>query len=497
MASSKARRYGQPGGSARSAHQTQRAHLSTLSWKSRAAWLATVAALGAVIAGSAGFSPLTGALVAATGVAAVTAIIAAPHWAALVGILAVYWPISFVQGAWFTSAASGYGDYVGGSSSLMVAAFVSTWAAVKYSRGRAWVTLAVALGASIVAGGLLLSIAPGLGLNAARLTLAMALLLRCGGWAWIAGAAGLAWDSLRTSFSRDRGPIRDTQVSVDDAIEGSQWLLRAGAEQRTAEMLTALPAGFTVFHDIRLKGVPSALAHLVVGPSGVFVLASVPVNGPVTESGAAGVNVPGVPIGAVCSALMDQRREISRVLKVKTADIATVVVAHGIDGYQLPADTRRTLAVFAPHGGTLPAGNVTFLAAEQLTSEINTGLDMWSALSCRTVQRRARMKLSSASVPVPTSTPAEPMWVAGVSADGHIDASGRDTAGWLHDGLVVDAATSAGFLTGLRVAGVPYLDRAGNLVVDVCLVEEWEAAETARRSAQLFPYPVAALSPAE
>jgi len=53
------------------------------------------------------------------------------------------------------------------------------------------------------------------------------------------------------------------------------WRLGAEGERRTARLLERLTRdGFVVFHDLAVPGSPANVDHLVIGPSGVFVIDS-------------------------------------------------------------------------------------------------------------------------------------------------------------------------------------------------------------------------------
>jgi hypothetical protein len=53
------------------------------------------------------------------------------------------------------------------------------------------------------------------------------------------------------------------------------WQRGAHGERRTARLLDRLPRdGFVVFHDLAIPGSPANVDHLVIGPSGVFVIDS-------------------------------------------------------------------------------------------------------------------------------------------------------------------------------------------------------------------------------
>jgi hypothetical protein len=70
-----------------------------------------------------------------------------------------------------------------------------------------------------------------------------------------AGATGLA---------RRVRPERDPE----------RWLRGAEGERSTAELLSALPRRFVVRHDLAVPGSRANIDHLVIGPSGVFVIDS-------------------------------------------------------------------------------------------------------------------------------------------------------------------------------------------------------------------------------
>lgn len=79
------------------------------------------------------------------------------------------------------------------------------------------------------------------------------------GWPMAVVAAGLAWSRLR--FRPSPGV--------------SSWKQRAAMQRRTAAVLRPLgEEGFLVLHDVTLPGWLDSLDHLVVGPTGVWVVES-------------------------------------------------------------------------------------------------------------------------------------------------------------------------------------------------------------------------------
>ena len=79
------------------------------------------------------------------------------------------------------------------------------------------------------------------------------------GWPAALLVAVLAWSRLRFRPSAEVGI----------------WQQQAAMQRRTAGSLAPLAdEGYLVLHDVTLPGVLDSLEHLVVGPSGVWVLQS-------------------------------------------------------------------------------------------------------------------------------------------------------------------------------------------------------------------------------
>ncbi|HET9539956.1 MAG TPA: nuclease-related domain-containing protein, partial [Candidatus Limnocylindria bacterium] len=79
------------------------------------------------------------------------------------------------------------------------------------------------------------------------------------GWPMAAAAAALAWSRLRFRPSPEAGI----------------WRRQAAMQRRTAAILGPLEnEGYLVLHDVTLPGWLDSLDHLVVGPTGVWVVAS-------------------------------------------------------------------------------------------------------------------------------------------------------------------------------------------------------------------------------
>ena len=110
------------------------------------------------------------------------------------------------------------------------------------------------------------------------------------GWtrslAWrapLVAAAGLAANVLATQVGLPwAGLVGLTvaalvgwQLRFRPSEQARTWQRGAQGERRTARLLRRLPRhGFVVFHDLAVPGSQANVDHLVIGPTGVFVIDS-------------------------------------------------------------------------------------------------------------------------------------------------------------------------------------------------------------------------------
>lgn len=493
-----ARTFGRPGTSSTAAYRTQRARFQSLSWRTRLTLLGAGIIAGGISAAAANMNPLLGASIAAGLILALTAVFVAPQSLYIVSVLTLYVPISWGAGALLESRAlNGFlGDPAGAASNLFVAALFATWASVRFSRGKPWVTLALALTSTFTVAMALVYVWPALGLTAAYLSMVGVLALRCGGWAWLSGVVGLAVDEIRGAAP---SPKNTQPQSLDDLSTKSAMLLRAKAEQGTATVLSDLDSDHAVFHDVRVRKASSSLPHLVVGPAGVFVLASISTRGKITETARDGVNVSGVNLGEVAASLLQHQMLVAKMLKMRTKDIAAVIVVHAENGGVVAEGTRRTLAIFDAYSGELPTAQVVLVSPDMLLMEINPGIATWGAISRKNAVRRARMFALPAISAVDASQIQETVRIASVDLDGRTVAPEPmiPQVPWLEIGSQVVMETSEGTLTDLRVAGDAYRDSEGTLVVPLCVEEEWVQGEQTGRRPQSFAIPLDIVRPAD
>jgi Nuclease-related domain len=107
------------------------------------------------------------------------------------------------------------------------------------------------------------------------------------------------------------------------------WQRGARGERRTARLLDRLTRdGYAVFHDLALPGSPANVDHLVIGPSGVFVIDSKQWSGSVRQSsdGLAWHNH--YPLDRTLETVRWEAEAISRILGTRTAAVVCVHGAH-------------------------------------------------------------------------------------------------------------------------------------------------------------------------
>jgi hypothetical protein len=99
----------------------------------------------------------------------------------------------------------------------------------------------------------------------------------------LVAAAGLAVQVLATQTGLPRAGLAGLTAAVlvgwrlrfRPSEQVQAWRRGAAGERRTARLLDRLTGeGYVVFHDLAVPGSPANVDHLVIGPSGVFVIDS-------------------------------------------------------------------------------------------------------------------------------------------------------------------------------------------------------------------------------
>jgi hypothetical protein len=485
---------GRPGSSARAIYRGQKLRFAVMSWQKQMATVGIVAVAGGVVAGLTGVNPLMGIAVGLGLCLATATLLVAPDALKIIAVCIVYAPLTAPLGIFYTKLAQhnitiSSGDMVGGALALIVALLLSIWIASRYSRGRVWVTIALVASSVIFPGMLLGMAAPALGLNAARISMVLVLMIRCGGFAWVTGSLGLLFDREKNLEPEVRA------ASKEDVKALEAWNQRAQAEQDTAEILEAPDKDYTVFHDIKIKGSDHALGHLVLGSSGGALMASVYSKGPLKEEGKGGITLVDVPLDQVVSALMEQRILVAKALHCAQKDFSLVIVIYGVPLY----GARKPLAIFTPDDLTLPSGQVILIGPESILDEVAPGLEMWPKIKLRQTIRRAKMKFRPAMAPIATtSREHDTPRLVSLDADGHAIISGKVSdiiPSWVEFGKPVNIRTTLGILNDLRIVGDPTHNGNGNLVVPVCVEEEWTLSQETGKVPESIDYPLASIFP--
>lgn len=496
MRVSRPRQYGSPGASANLARRAVAVRWQRASLPARATAAGLVAATGA-IAGYAGYRSLaaagTGAAVALAVAALVLAVAAMPGVLATAAVVAATVACLPLLGALYTLGGSGVADPVGGSVALLVAYAVAMWIALRYGRGRAWVSAIVVGLSMIVPGMVLLAAAPELGLNAARASLLIAAVARSSAPAWLADAAALAWNRLR--HGRDEDDVI-AMSQVDPADASLAWQRQEVAERATARALAALGPDYAVLHDVSVPG-GGTIAHLVVGPTGVKLIASAHALGPVVVHPRDGLQAPHVDLAAIAWHLMQGRHPILRALRCHPRDAELIIVIHG----SAALERMSVAAIDLDGAGRRGSTRLIVTGPEDAAAAVSEGLITWGRLKTRQTIRRARMRLVSAPIPqrAPRDAPS-PMELVVLDPDGNRATAGPTSPdGQWTVGDRVSIRTALGVLDNLRVVAPPALASDGTLTVRVCSDADWAAAggwASPALTARSYSFPVDATEPA-
>jgi hypothetical protein len=145
------------------------------------------------------------------------------------------------------------------------------------------------------------------------------------------------------------------------------WQRGAAAERRTAGALRRLQRdGFVVFHDLAVPGSDANVDHLVIGPTGVFVIDSKQWTGQVRQSadGLAWHNH--YPLDRTLAIVRWEAEAVSRVLGARVAVLLCVHGAHiqhgGLDAYGVAIVPASRLRDALGHDRVLSDGDVELLA---------------------------------------------------------------------------------------------------------------------------------------
>lgn len=481
-----ARTFGRPGSSASSNNALRQAY-TNLSWRAKGAIFVVGSILGALSSLAIGINPLLGgALIAGLVLFVGSLFLNKGTWATLT-ILAIYAflsvPIGGIMIAPISQAQLVYAVEAG--VSLFTAALLVGWLSLRYGRIAPWKTLTIALTASSLIGITFGVLLPGSGINAARISMLLAVAYGTGVFDWLISGIQIIKDRLSNKSLNDGyNPLV--------LSEGQQKKVLSKSEQATAATLgESLSEEYTVFHDIVTKGSTSTIAHLVIGPSGVAIVASVAPAGQIVETANKGLDLPGVPIGQVASNLLVQREEIASALKIKNTDVKLIVVAQDIQ-FNI-SGLSRSFGAFDSPSAKHPSANVSLVSNDMLSYEVAPGIDTMSPATRNILVHRARTVFKPSTKRL-IDTTSIPIAVAG--SDGEIESPERNAMNeWLKEGSLAKVSLKDKTVNNVRIYIEPYTDEYGETVVGIVLDEEWSTYRATGKKPEVFTFPASAVNP--
>jgi hypothetical protein len=197
----------------------------------------------------------------------------------------------------------------------------------------------------------------------------------------LVAAAGLASQVLAAQAGLPRAGLAGLAVAAlvgwrlrfRPSEQARSWQRRAHGERHTARQLRRLDRdGFVVFHDLAVPGSPANLDHLVIGPSGVFVIDSKQWTGSVHQSadGLAWHNH--YPLDRTLETVRWEAETVGRLLGTRTTPLLCVHGAHihggGLEAQGVAIVPTHLLRSALGYDRVLSDADVELLAATAWTS---------------------------------------------------------------------------------------------------------------------------------
>jgi hypothetical protein len=351
------------------------------------------------------------------------------------------------------------------------------WGAARLSRGPVWVTVLIVFLTGLAIQGLAAWVGTS-GTWLAVLAMLAAGLLRTG----VIGD-GVAIAGLAVAQVRDWVAGRSADRVAEPWNEGTSQRRQVAAERATAAALAALPKTFTVLHGRRSQDGSTVLPHVVVGPTGVFLLASAATRRPVQASERDGIRLGDLDLGSMVAGLLKQRSRVAYLLQVAPEDVSVGVVVHGAmlaDGQDL--DWVRGAAFTYSGVAADPYPQVTILSPAAALQEIDHGLTSLPGSRLKVAAARAKLKLHRAGSAERAEVTGVPVLLGVVSADGQAKAPVRvgsptDLPAWMKVGAQVDVVVDGDTVErSWRLCSEPFWGSDHNMLVEVCSALEWDEA---------------------
>jgi hypothetical protein len=208
------------------------------------------------------------------------------------------------------------------------------------------------------------------------------------GWtrslAWrvpLVAAAGLAGQVLAAQVGLPQAGLVGLAVAAmvgwrlrfRPSEQARTWQRGAAGERRTARLLDRLTRdGYVVFHDLAVPGSPANVDHLVIGPSGVFVIDSKQWTGGVHQGADGLVWHNHYPLNRTLETIRWEARVVGRLLGTCTAALVCVHGAHvhggGLDVQGVAIVPVHLLRSALGHERVLSETDVELFAATAWTS---------------------------------------------------------------------------------------------------------------------------------
>lgn len=472
---------GTPGASSRNASSKIRQGFTRLSWKARIGLALFGSIAGLVTALALGFNPLSGIALLAAFALFVSGLFVAPAIWSVISVLALYSVVAIpFAGILVSRAAGGRVDLsvaIEASLSLMTAALLVSWFAMRFSRSAPWKSLALALVSASAVGFAVSFMVPSASFNAMFISMALVTAYRCGGKDLAEGAFTWVADKVRPG---------EEDEFFEEVSEVSPRESRVSAEKRTADALTEMNTDTLVFHDV-VAGKSSAIAHVVISTTGVSIISSVVAKAHLTETAQRGLTIPGVDLSAQVAAILEQRNALAKTLKMRPEAIHLVIAVHG--GGFILENVAKSFAVYSAESAKRKLTDIHVTSADEIMSVVDTGLDMWNPIERRAITRRARIKLTPAHLSKNLNEPSneEEFLMALIDDDGRessiaLALNESESTAWMLPGTAVVIETSQGVVGDIIITGELARNENNELVVPVCAVEEWMASQEEERT---------------
>jgi Nuclease-related domain len=192
----------------------------------------------------------------------------------------------------------------------------------------------------------------------------------------LVAAAGVAADVLAAQAGLPQGGLVGLAVAAlvgwrlrfRPSEQARTWQRGAAGERRTARLLDRLTRnGFVVFHDLAVPGSDANVDHLVIGPTGVFVIDSKQWTGQVRQGGDGLVWHNHYPLDRTVETVRWEAETVSCVLGTRSAALLCVhganVQTGGVNAHGVAIVPAHLLRSAVGYDQMLSDGDVELLAA--------------------------------------------------------------------------------------------------------------------------------------